>query len=42
LRSGKYLIHIGQRLYEIGFGAIKEIGLPEQPLLNIHVSHGWR
>jgi repressor of nif and glnA expression len=34
------LININQRLQEVGFGAIMEIGLPGQPLLEIPVSHG--
>jgi len=38
--SRQRLIHIGQRLDEIGLGAIMEIGLPEQPLLDIPVPPG--
>ena len=38
--SRQRLINIGQRLEEIGLGAIMEIGLPEQPLLDIPVPPG--
>lgn len=38
--SRQRLINIGQRLDEIGLGAIMELGLPGQPLLEIPVSHG--
>ncbi len=38
--SRQRLINIGQRLGEIGLGAIMELGLPGQPLLEIPVSHG--
>lgn len=34
------LVHIGQRLEEVGLGAIMELGLPNQPLLDIPVSYG--
>ncbi len=33
-------INIGQRLEQIGLGAIMTVGLPGQPLLEIPVSHG--
>lgn len=38
--SRNRLINIAQRLQEIGLGAIMELGLPGQPLLEIPVSHG--
>lgn len=38
--SRNRLMNINQRLLEIGLGAIMEIGLPGQPLLEIPVSHG--
>lgn len=38
--SRQRLINIGQRLEEVGLGAIMEIGLPEQPLLDIPVPPG--
>ena len=38
--SRKRLVNINQRLEEIGLGAISEIGLPGQPLLEIPVSQG--
>lgn len=38
--SRQRLINIGQRLDEIGLGAIMELGLPEQPLLDIPVPPG--
>lgn len=38
--SRSRLIKINQRLQEVGFGAIMEIGLPGQSLLEIPVSHG--
>ena len=38
--SRQRLTNIGQRLEEIGLGAIMEIGLPEQPLLDIPVPPG--
>lgn len=37
--SRRRLININQRLAEIGLGAIMEIGLPGQPLLDIPVSY---
>jgi len=38
--SRQRLINIGQRLEEVGLGAIMELGLPEQPLLDIPVPSG--
>ncbi len=38
--SRNRMINITQRLDEIGLGAIMEIGLPSQPLLEIPVSYG--
>ncbi len=38
--SRNRFININHRLEEIGLGAIMEIGLPSQPLLEIPVSHG--
>ncbi len=38
--SRQRLVNINQRLIEIGLGAIMEIGLPGQPLLEIPVSQG--
>lgn len=38
--SRRRLVNINQRLEEIGLGAIMEIGLPGQPLLEIPVSQG--
>jgi len=38
--SRQRLINISQRLKEVGLGAIMEIGLPEQPLLDIPVPPG--
>ena len=38
--SRERLVNINQRLIEIGLGAIMEIGLPGQPLLEIPVSQG--
>ncbi len=38
--SRQRLINIGQRLEEVGLDAIMEIGLPEQPLLDIPVPPG--
>ncbi len=38
--SRRRLVNINQRLEEIGLGAIMEIGLPGQPLLDIPVSQG--
>ncbi|MBN1457025.1 MAG: DUF128 domain-containing protein [Sedimentisphaerales bacterium] len=38
--SRQRLINIGERLDEIGLGAIMELGLPGEPLLEIPVSHG--
>ena len=38
--SRQRLINLGQRLKEIGLGAIMELGLPGQPLLEIPVSYG--
>lgn len=38
--SRQRLIHISERLDEIGLGAIMEVGLPDEPLLEIPVSHG--
>lgn len=38
--SRQRLIHISQRLNEVGLGAIMEVGLPNQPLLEIPVPPG--
>ena len=38
--SRQRLINISQRLEEIGLGAIMEVGMPGQPLLEIPVSFG--
>jgi len=38
--SRQRFINIGQRLSEVGLGAIMELGLPEQPLLDIPVAPG--
>lgn len=38
--SRQRLINISQRLEEIGLGAIMELGMPGQPLLEIPVSYG--
>jgi HTH-type transcriptional regulator, global nitrogen regulator NrpRI len=38
--SRQRLVNIGERLDEIGLGAIMELGLPGEPLLEIPVSHG--
>ena len=38
--SRQRLINISQRLEDIGLGAIMEVGLPNQPLLEIPVSYG--
>ena len=38
--SRQRMLNISQRLEEIGLGAIIEMGLPDQPLLEIPVSHG--
>ena len=38
--SRQRLINISQRLEDIGLGAIMEVGLPNQPLLDIPVSYG--
>lgn len=38
--SRQRLINISQRLEEIGLGAIMEVGMPGQPLLEIPVSYG--
>jgi len=39
-QSKERIININQRLIEIGLGAISEIGMSGQPLLEIPVSHG--
>ena len=39
-QSRQRMINISQRLDDIGLGAVMEIGLPDQPLLEIPVSHG--
>ena len=38
--SRQRLINISERLNEVGLGAIMEVGLPDEPLLEIPVSHG--
>jgi len=38
--SRQRLVHISERLNEVGLGAIMELGLPDQPLLEVPVSHG--
>lgn len=38
--SRQRLVHIGERLEEVGLGAIMEVGLPGQPVLDIPVPHG--
>ena len=38
--SRQRLLNISERLNEVGLGAIMEVGLPDEPLLEIPVSHG--
>jgi repressor of nif and glnA expression len=38
--SRQRLVHISERLEAVGLGAIMELGLPGQPLLDVPVSHG--